>query len=457
LSTPYAIWKAEARSVIQLAGPLVLAEIGWMMMGIVDVMMVGHMPNSAAAIGAVSVGGITFYTVGIFAAGLLLGMDPLVSQAFGAGKIEDCNRTLVNGLFMVAGLSPVLMLVLTGIVPLLRMVGVHPQVMELIGPFVGVLVWSTLPLLLFQAMRHYLQAMNHVKAIMFILVSANVVNLLFNWLLIYGHYGFPALGVRGSAGATVISRIYMVVAVVLLLIYYNRRDSLRIESAAWRPDMVRIREIIRLGLPAATQITLELATWAAAAMLIGKLGPVPIASHQVAVSVVSFTYMMPLGIGGAASVRVGQALGRGDPDGAARSGWVAIALGALVMSCAAIVMVTIPERILRWFTSEQPVIHAGASLLMVAAVFQLFDGIQAVATGALRGSGETRIPMIVFLLAYWAGGVPLAYYLVFHAGFGVPGLWFGFCFALITIGIVLLLVWRKRSRTFRMLGVATPN
>ena len=439
---------------IQLAGPLVLAEIGWMMMGIVDVIMVGHMPNSAAAIGAVSIGGVVFYALGLFVAGLLLGMDPLVSQAFGAGKIEDCNHTLVNGLYLVTPLAPVLMVLFTGIVPMLRLIGVHPQVMDLIAPFMNVLIWSTLPLLLFQAMRHYLQAMNHVKAIMFILVSANLVNLLFNWLLIYGHWGFPALGVRGSAGATVISRIYMLVCAVLLVMYYNRRDALQLEFANWRPDMARVREIIRLGLPAASQISLEMATWAAAATLIGKLGPVPIASHQVAVSCVAFTYMMPLGIGGAASVRVGQALGRDDLRGAARAGWIAIGLGAAVMSLAGVVMITIPERVLRLFTAEQEVIQAGASLLMVAAFFQLFDGIQAVATGALRGAGETRIPMITFLLAYWAGGVPLAYYLVFHAGFGVRGLWFGFCFALITIGITLLLVWRKRSRNFRKLRVA---
>jgi multidrug resistance protein, MATE family len=261
------------------------------------------------------------------------------------------------------------------------------------------------------------------------------------------------MGVRGSASATVISRIYMVIVGTLWLMYYNRRDRLGIQFADRRPDVRRIREIVRLGLPAAAQVSLELAVWAIAATLIGTLGAVQIASHQVAVSCVAFTYMIPLGIGGAASVRVGQALGRDDNEGAARAGWIAIAMGAMFMSIAAIVMLTIPEKILRVFTTEVNVITAGASLLGVAAFFQLFDGIQVVATGALRGAGETRIPMIVFLLAYWAGGVPLAWYLLFHAGFGVRGVWFGFSFALITIGIVLLLVWRKRSRNFRKLQV----
>jgi MATE family multidrug resistance protein len=453
LSTPIHIWKAEARSVIQLAGPLVLAEIGWMMMGIVDVIMVGHMPNSAAAIGAVSIGGIVFYAVGLFVAGLLLGMDPLVSQAFGAGKIDDCNHTLINAWYLVVPLSPLLMLAIIAMVPLLRYVGVHPEVMQQIEPFMNVLIWSTLPLLVFQAMRHYLQCLNHVKAVMVILVTANLLNWLFNWLLIYGHWGFPAMGVRGSASATVISRTYMAITAALWLIYYNRRDRLRIQFADRRADFARIREIARLGLPAATQVTLELAVWAIAATLIGTLGTVQIASHQIAVSTVAFTYMIPLGIGGAAAVRVGQALGRDDEKAAARAGWVAIAMGAGFMAAAAIVLIVAPKQVLSIFTTDVNVIAAGASLLGIAAFFQLFDGVQVVVTGALRGAGETRIPMIVFLLGYWVAGVPLAWYLLFRAGFGVRGLWYGFSVALITIGIVLLLVWRKRSRHFRKVRV----
>jgi multidrug resistance protein, MATE family len=255
----------------------------------------------------------------------------------------------------------------------------------------------------------------------------------------------------------VISRVYMAITGILWLMYYNRRERLQIQLADRRPDWQRIREIVRLGLPAAAQVSLELAVWAIAATLIGTLGAVQIASHQVAVSCVAFTYMIPLGIGGAASVRVGQALGRDDPQAAARAGWVAIAMGVAFMSIGAVVMLTIPEKILRVFTTDVNVINAGASLLMVAAFFQLFDGIQVVATGALRGAGETRIPMVVFLLAYWAGGVPLAWYLLFHAGFGVRGVWFGFSFALITIGITLLLVWRERSRSFRRLRVGVGN
>jgi MATE family multidrug resistance protein len=447
----YIHWKAEARSVLRLAGPLVFAEIGWMTMGIVDVMMVGRMSDSASAIGAASIGGIVFYTASLFVSGLLLGMDPLVAQAFGAGKIDDCNHTLINGIYLVAPLAPVLMLVIIAALPVLRFAQVHPAVLDQIGPFLGALVWSVLPLLVWQAMRHYLQCLNHVKIVMGILVSANLVNWLFNWLLIFGHAGFPALGVRGSGWATVVSRMYMAVSAFLFLLYINRRDRLRLGSTSRRVDLARIRMITRLGAPAALQVALELLVFAVAAVLIGKLGPVQIATHQLAISVVAFTYMVPLGIGGAAAVRVGQALGRDDVAGAARAGWVAIAMGAASMTLAAGALIAIPQKILRLFTPDQNLIAAGTSLLAVAAIFQLFDGVQAVCTGALRGAGETRIPMIVFILAYWAGGLPLGYFLTFKAGIGVRGLWYGFCFALVTVGTVLLIVWRRKSRSFTKL------
>jgi multidrug resistance protein, MATE family len=447
----FTIWKAEVRSVLQLAGPLVFAEIGWMMMGIVDVMMVGRMPDSASGIGAVSIGGIVFYTVCLFVSGLLLGMDPLVSQAFGAGKIEECNRTLINSWYLVVPLSPLLMLMILACLPILRSAKVHPAVLGQIGPFLGALSWSVLPLLVWQAMRHYLQSLNHVKIIMGILISANLVNWLFNWLLIFGHWGFPALGVRGSGWATVISRAYMALGAAAFLVYIDRRDRLRLALTSRKVDPARIREIIRLGAPAAMQLGLELAVFAIAAVLIGKLGPIQIAAHQLAISVVAFTYMVPLGIGAAAAVRVGQALGRNDPRAAERAGWVAIAMGAAFMSLAAVVLIMAPHKILRLFTPDQSLITAGVSLLFIAALFQLFDGIQAVCTGALRGAGETRIPMFVFMLAYWVGGLPLGYFLTFRAGYGVRGLWIGFCFALISVGIVLLLVWRHKSRSFKKL------
>lgn len=441
------IWE-EIRHVLELAGPLVAAEIGWMLMGIVDVIMVGRMPDSAAAIGAVSIGGIAFYVVGIFAASILLGMDPIIAHAYGNGNLRECNHTLINSFYLIAPITPVAMLLAWAAIPLLDWSGVHPAVMVEVRRFLPMLLWSAPPLMLFMVVRHYLQCLNHVKVIMFTLVSANLVNWVGNWVLIFGHWGMPAMGVRGSALSTVISRTYMAVVAVAYLIYLNRRDRLGVLHTDRSLDLKRIRDVVRLGLPAATQQVLEMSVFGIAAALIGRLGPVPIASHQVAISVVAFTYMVPLGVGAAASVRVGQALGAGDPVGARRAGWTAMMLGAGFMACAGLVIVAFPHAIVRIFTKEEAVLAAAIPLLMIGAIFQLFDGFQAVATGALRGAGETRIPMLSFLFAYWAFGVPLGYYMGFVRGWGARGFWVGFCAALVSVGIVLFTVWHRKSLAF---------
>jgi MATE family multidrug resistance protein len=309
-------------------------------------------------------------------------------------------------------------------------------------------MWSTLPLLLYMAMRHYLQSMNHVKIVMFTLVTANLVNWFFNWLLISGHGGFSAMGVRGSGWATVIARVYMAIVVFAYWLWVDKREQWHAIAIGLTADLALVRQILRYGLPAAIQIGLELAVFGFSAVWIAKLGALPIAAHQVALNVVATTYMVPLGIGAAAAVRVGQAIGRRDPHGARLAGWVAIALGASFMACCGIALLTMPHAIARSFTDNAQVLSAAVSLLGIGAIFQLFDGIQAVSTGALRGAGETRIPMFTFMFAYWSAGLPLGYWLCFHRGWGARGLWVGFCIALITVGCVLVFFWAKKSRDF---------
>jgi MATE family multidrug resistance protein len=209
-----------------------------------------------------------------------------------------------------------------------------------------------------------------------------------------------------------------------------------------------MRRLMALGLPAATQLALEVGVFALVTALMGRLDAVSLASHQVALNTVAFTYMVPLGIGAAAAVRVGQALGRRDAAGAALSGWTAIGLGAAFMSAAAVVLWIEPQWIVRIYTPDQDVLRVGVMLLFIGAFFQLFDGIQAVATGALRGAGDTHTAMITHVAAYWLLGLPLGYWLCFGRGWGASGLWVGLCVALITIGIVLLAAWRRKVRSF---------
>lgn len=431
-----------------LAAPIVLAEVGWMTMGIVDTMMVGRQAESSVAIGAVSLGGMLYIAVAIFGAGLMLGLDTLVSHSYGAGDLDDAHRSLVNGVYLSLGMAPILMGLIRLCEPLLRALNIETPVLDQAIPYLRALNWSTVPLLLYFVFRRYLQGINLVKPVMFSLVSANLINLVGNWALIYGHLGFHAMGTVGSGWATCFSRIYMASVLMVYCLYYDLRYKTGLLDASRWPHMPRVRKLLQLGFPAAMQLGLEVGVFAVATALIARLGDIPLASHQVALNTVSFTYMVPLGISSAAAVRVGQALGRHDPHAASRAGWTALALGATFMACMAILLWTVPHYIVRIYTPDPVVIRAASSLLFVAAFFQLFDGLQAVATGALRGVGDTRTPMIWSSVLYWFLGLPLGAYLCFRVGWGAVGLWTGLCIALVLIGSGLLYVWRRRERTF---------
>jgi MATE family multidrug resistance protein len=438
----------EVRPMLRLAIPIVLAELGWMTMGIVDTVMVGHQTNSAVAIGAVSLASIFYYAVAIFGTGLMLGLDTLVSRSHGAGDVADTHRSLVNGIYLSLALAPVLM----GLVKVWELTvhffGIEPILMSQTIRYMRALNWGTLPLLLYFVFRRYLQGVNLAKPVMFSLISANFVNFFGNWALIYGHWGLPAMGTVGSGWSTCIARVYMAGVLMVYVVYQDLRHKTGLRRASRLPHFPRVWELLNLGLPAASQIGIEIGVFAVATTLIGKLGVVPLASHQIALNTASFTYMVPLGIGSAAAVRVGHALGRRDPHGASRAGWTAMALGAAFMTCMAIAFWVVPGYIVRIYTPDPVVISAASSLLFVAAFFQLFDGLQAVATGALRGAGDTRTPMICHLVYYWTLGLPLGWYLCFRKGFGAPGLWTGLCVALILIGLTLLYFWRRKERSF---------
>jgi MATE family multidrug resistance protein len=298
--------------------------------------------------------------------------------------------------------------------------------------------------------------MSLAKPVMFALISANLVNAAGNWVLIYGHWGFSAMGTVGSGWSTCLARIYMMGVLLVYSVYYDHRHETGLREARRLPDFFRIWQLVQLGFPAATQFGMEVGVFAIATTLIGKLGAVPLASHQIALNTVSLTYMVPLGISSAAAVRVGQALGRGDPHGASRAGWTAMALGAGFMACMGILLVAVPRIIVRIYTPDSVVIEAATGLLFVGAFFQLFDGLQTVATGALRGAGDTRTPMLCHLIFYWFLGLPVGAFLRFRWSWGAKGLWTGLCLALILIGTVLLYFWHRKEQSFMAREMKAP-
>ena len=442
----YGRLRREMGPMVGLAVPVVIAELGWIAMGIVDIAMVGRL--GPEAIGAVGVGSLLFFAVAVFGIGFLLGLDTVVAQAYGAGRLDECHRWLFHGVSLSLMLVVPLTLITAAVIATLDRWGLHPDVQHLTAPYFSKIIWSILPLLLYTAFRRYLQALGVVTPVMTALVSANLVNVLANWVLIFGNLGAPILGVDGAAWATCLSRVYLALFLFLAIMRHDHRHRTGLWHVPRRLELHRLCSLSALGLPAAVQVTLEVGVFAAVTALAGRLAPATLAAHQIVLNAASVTFMVPLGVGSAGAVRVGQAVGRLDAPGARYAGWAALALGGGFMICAAVVFVLAPHAILGLFTTDAVVIRVGVSLLLVAAVFQLFDGLQGVATGVLRGFGDTRTPMLLNLAGHWCVGLPVGYVLCFVWGWGVIGLWVGLSIGLILVGVVLVAVWWNRARTW---------
>jgi len=428
---------------MRLAWPVIMAELGWMFMGVTDTIMVGWL--APQAIGAVGLGGIVFFTVAVFGMGLLLGLDTFVSQSYGAGNLHESHRWLRAGVHLACIATIPVMLLAFGLVAAMPFFKWHPTVQSLTAPYLGALAWSSLPLLLYAAFRRYLQALGMVRPVMVTLLAANGVNALFNWLLIFGHFGLPALGTTGSAWATVIARIFMASCLLAVIVRHERVNRLGLSDVSFlQIEWNRVWRLLRLGTPAATQITAEVGVFGAVAALAGRIDPISLAAHQVALNIASVTFMVPLGLASAGAVRVGHAVGRRDPSAAAAAGWAAIGIGAAFMTAAAIAFLAAPRALAGLFTRDAAVLATSVALLRVAAAFQLSDGIQGVTTGVLRGLGDTRTAMLANVVGHWVIGLPVAAFMAFGLGWGVIGLWAGLSLSLTLVGVALIGVWRTR-------------
>jgi len=453
--------RAELPPLVRLAWPVILAEIGWMAMGIVDTLMVG--PLGPIAIGGVGVAGILFFAVAACSMGLLLGLDTVVAQAYGAGDHDACRRWLWQGLWLGALASLPLTLVLwleRSHVALLRL---HPDVLPVVRGNLEILWLSLFPLFVYTASRRYLQALGLVRPVMLALVAANVVNAVGNWALIYGHLGLPALGTDGAAWATFAGRVAMAIVPIVTVFVHDWRQRRRpgwrgtpVWRVAKRPQAAALGRLLRLGVPAALQMVFEVTVFALASAMAASQQPTAIAAHQIALELAGLAFMVPLGIASAAAVRVGHAVGRRDGPGSAHAGWAAITLGIGAMSATATAFLLVPRLLIGLFTHDTDVVRTGTTLLGVAAVFAIFDGVQVIATGALRGLGDTRRPMVWNLFGHWGLGLPIGWTLTFVAGWGVLGVWIGLSTGLIVVAVALTRVWARAARE-RMLSHGAPE
>ena len=441
---------------LRLALPVALGELAWMAMGVVDTLMLGRV--DAEAVGALSIGRILFMTVGVAGIGMLLGLDTLVSRAYGAGDLRSGRRALVQGVYLSLFLAVPLILVYRSASRLLGPLGVQSEVLEPTVSYMHAVGWTLLPLLVYTAFRRYLQAINLVRPVALALVTANLINVAGNWVLIFGNLGAPTLGAAGAGWATLIAISYMALFLLVAILLEFREDSGGLAALSLRIDSAALRALLALGIPVSIQLLLEMGVVSLTGILAGRLDPASLAAHQVALVLASVTFMVPLGISSAGAVRVGQALGRSDPRGARHAGWTAMLIAGSFMALAALAFVTLRRPLVRLFTADQQVIDIGASLLLIAAVFQLADGISVTASGALRGAGDTRSPMFVMLIGYWIVALPVGYQLCFRFGLGVIGLWIGLSAGLILVSLALLVMWARRVRDLspRQLEAAGP-
>ena len=427
--------RLEIRAVVRLATPVVVIQVGMMLMGVVDTMMLGRVSEHALASGAL--GHVMSFGLMVFGMGFLMALDPLVSQAFGAGDHAAVGRHLQRGLVVATVLGAALSVFMWDLAWLMHALGQDANIIDATAGYIRATIPGTVAFLLFTALRQTLQAMSETRQALIAIVTANIANVLANYALIFGKWGAPELGVVGSGIATSISRWTMLVLVALAGWPILGRYFRDLRRAIFRP--ATYGPLVRLGIPIGFQISLEMWLFTAVALMIGNLGARELAAHQIALNLAALSFMVPLGIAGAAATRVGNAIGRGDSEGTRRSAAVCLGLGAGVMTFSATIFALFPSQLARLYTSEMPVVALAATLLPIAALFQIFDGLQVVGAGILRGAADTRIPAIIAFVGYWLLGLPVAYYFGLHLGHGPRGLWWGLTLGLAAAAVLFLL------------------
>jgi multidrug resistance protein, MATE family len=444
----------ELRGLLLLAGPLIVNQLGQVGMNTADTIMVG--PLGAEPLAAAGLGSALHHFALLLATGTVMGMAPLVSQAFGAGDVDGCRRTLVQGTWVALLLSvPVMLFCLAGR-ELSLLLGQDPTVAALTGGYMRALAPGIAPALLFVAARQYLEGMGHPTAPMVVTFIGLAVNVPANFVLIYGVEGWvPALGVVGSGWATTIVRWAMLLAIALFLAVQRGLPSLRISL---RPRRAALARILGIGGPVGAQFGLEVGLFSFAAIMMGWLGALELAAHQVTINIASTTFMVALGASMAGSIRVGQHIGGRRRRGVQRAVVATYVTATGFMTCCALLFVLAPRTLIGLYTPHADIIDLGSRLLLIAAAFQFFDGAQVAGMSVLRGAADTRGPMTIAALGYWGVGLPIAWLLAFHWGLGPLGIWAGLSLGL--AAVALLLIQRVRrvlwSRGIRRLTDPQP-
>ena len=428
--------RSEAIATLKLGAPLIAAQLAQISITFVDTIMAGRL--SARDLAAVAIGSSAWFPIWALTVGPLLAVTPTVAQLFGAGKYNDIGHTARQGLWMSLAVGAMGFFVVRNVFgPVLSWLNVEPEIVPISLGYLDAIAWGLPGMCGYQALRSFSEGVSRTKPVMYASLIALAGNTIGNYIFMYGRLGMPRLGAVGCGVASAIV-MWIMFSFMAVYIYFNKNYAKY--GVFSRFEWPRVKEIValtKLGVPIAISLFMEGSFFGAVAMVMGSLGTTVVAGHQIAINVASITFMIPLGIGMAISVRVGQAAGRGDPHGARVAGFVGIGIAGVFMAGAALFMLTFTEFIAGVYTQDQAVKQMSVTLLLMAAIFQISDGLQVSGAGALRGLKDTRVPMLITALAYWGIGMPLGYVLGITWSGGPTAIWIGIIFGLAIAAVLL--------------------
>jgi MATE family multidrug resistance protein len=444
-------WITEARAMLALAWPMVLTNLGQTAMTTTDVMMMGRLGADQLAAG--TLGSSLYFGPMIFGLGLISACSPMIAAEVGrkGHSVRDVRRTVRQAMWIALAVVVPLWVLLWHAEPILLLLGQEPHLAAIAGSYVRALQWAALPFYWYVVLRSFMSALERPGWALGIVAFAVAFNAGANWCLMYGNLGLPALGVAGSGIATTLSSVLMFIGLAAIVSIERRFRRYHLFGRFWRADWPRFRALLRLGLPIGGILIFEVSIFNAAAFLMGLIDAVSLAAHAIALQIASVAFMVPMGLGQAVTVRVGRAFGARSIDGIALSGWTALVMGVGFMTLTALAMLTLPRLFIGAFIDvdapeNAQVVATAILFLSFAALFQVFDGAQAVASGMLRGIHDTTVPMVFAAIGYWGVGLPLGIALAFGLGVKGAGIWIGLSSGLAVVAVLLIARWLRRER-----------
>jgi MATE family multidrug resistance protein len=437
-------YKSEFKETLNLGYPVIIGQLGHMMMSVVDSVMVGKI--GAAPLAAASVAHGLFVLILIFGIGVSMAISPLVAMSIGAKDLPRSGTIFRQGLLVNFTLGVILSLISFYAAEIINYLNQPADVVDQAIAYMKTLGWSILPVMIFQTYRQTIEGLAIMRPAMTINILANLVNIFANWVFIFGNLGFPAMGLVGAGWATFTTRSLMALTIFCYINFSSRFDQYNIRLNFKKIDFSIIRKILRIGIPSGIQYFFEVGAFAGSAVIIGWLGTKQLAAHQIAMNLASISFMFALGISAAATIRVGNAVGRKEKAATRSAGFSAIMISGSVMGCFGVLFISLRFFLPSLYINDHEVIEIAASLLIIAAGFQLSDGTQAVGVGILRGLADAKVPMIITFIAYWIIGLPGGYLLGFVFNLGVQGVWLALLIALSTSAMMLTLRFNIKSK-----------